>query len=96
MKNISLDHLFAAAQRAPAEEFTDIPAGFAERIVQQHQKQRRENQRVLRVSIVSIGIAFVILSMVFGYNSEILGYSGIDDQESTVELPSALWDPIGN
>jgi hypothetical protein len=96
MKNISLDHLFAAAQRASAEEFTDIPAGFAERIVQQYQKQRLENQRVLRVSIVSIGIAFVILSMVFGYNFEVLSYSGIDDQESTVELPSTLWDPIGN
>ena len=64
--------------------------------MQQHQKQQRENQKVLRVSIVSIGIAFVILSMVFGYNSELLGYSRIDDQELTVELPSALWFPIGN
>jgi len=96
MKNVSLDHLFAAAQRAPAEEFTNIPAGFAERIVQQYQKQQRENQTFLRVSIVSIGIAFVILSMVLGYNFETLGYSGVDDQEPIIELPSALWDPIGN
>jgi hypothetical protein len=96
MKDDSLDNLFAAARRAPTGEPEPIPSGFAERIVLQHQKNHRENQTFFRTSILSIGTAFVILGALLGYNFEMLGYSGTDDQDSMIDLPSALWDPAGN
>jgi len=96
MKADRLDNLFAAARCAPARGSAGVPIGFADRIVQQYQKQQRENQTFLWTSIVSIGITLVILGASFGYNFEASSHSGMDDQESLVELPFALWDPAGN
>ena len=92
----NLDRLFAAARRAPVGDLNQIPAGFADRVLHQQQIRRRENQTFFRTSVLSVGTALVILGALIGYNFETLGASGSDDQDLTVDLPSALWDPAGN
>jgi hypothetical protein len=92
----NLDSLFAAARRAPIGDPTQIPTGFADRILHQHHLRRRENQTFFRTSVLSIGTALVILGALIGYNFETLGASGSDDQDLVVDLPSGLWDPAGN
>jgi hypothetical protein len=92
----NLDSLFAAARRVPVEDPTSMPTGFAERVFHQYHVRRQENQTFLRTSVLSMGTALVILGALIGYNVEVLGASGADDQILTVDLPPALWDPAGN
>jgi hypothetical protein len=96
MKEKNLEKLFAAARQVRAEETSLIPAGFAERVLQEHGQRVQENRAFLRVSIVSIATALIILGTVLGINLETSNPSGSDEQESTVEMAYALWDPVGN
>jgi hypothetical protein len=96
MKEDNLEHLFAAARRAGSEESPSLPAGFAENVLRLHHHRVQENRAFFRTSILSIATAFVILGAILGINVESNGSPGSDDQESTVELAYALWDPAGN
>ena len=90
----NVERLFASARQARAETSPSMPAGFAENILQQHRNRVRENKAFLRTSILSIAASLIILGSVLGINIE--ATSGMDDQESTVELAYSLWDPAGN
>jgi hypothetical protein len=92
----NLEWLFASARRARGEASPSMPAGFAENILQQHRNRVRENKAFLRTSILSVATALIILGTVLGMNIETTNSSGLDDQESTVELAYSLWDPAGN
>ena len=96
MKEENLEKLFAAARRVEAEGSPSMPAGFAEGILQQHRLRVQENRAFFRASILSIATALIILGTVLGINFETSNSSGSDDQESTVEMAYALWDPVGN
>jgi hypothetical protein len=91
-----LDHLFAAARRAGAEESSDLPPGFAQAVLRLHQRRVQENKAFFRTSVLSIATALLILGTILGINVGSDGFSGADDQESSVELAYALWDPAGN
>ena len=91
-----LDHLFAAARRAGAYEASCLPSGFAEAVLRLHHRRVQENKAFLRTSVLSIATALVILGTILGINVGSDGFSGADDQESSVELAYALWDPAGN
>ena len=89
--------LFAFARQAREEEaLSSMPAGFAENILQQHRNRVQENKAFLRTSILSVATALLILGTVLGINIEGTSSSGLDDQESTVEMAYSLWDPVGN
>jgi hypothetical protein len=88
--------LFAFARQASGEESFSMPAGFAENILQQHRNRVQENKAFLRTSILSVATALLILGTVLGINIEATNSSGLDDQESTVEMAYSLWDPVGN
>jgi len=88
--------LFAFARQARGEEALSMPAGFAENILQQHRNRVQENKAFLRTSILSVATALLILGTVLGINIEATNSSGLDDQESTVEMAYSLWDPVGN
>jgi hypothetical protein len=88
--------LFAFARQAREEEALSMPAGFAENILQQHRNRVQENKAFLRTSILSVATALLILGTVLGINIEGTSSSGLDDQESTVEMAYSLWDPVGN
>jgi hypothetical protein len=45
---------------------------------------------------LSIATALIILGTVLGIDFQTVNSSGSDDQESTVEMAYALWDPAGN
>ena len=45
---------------------------------------------------MSVATALLILGTVLGINIEATNSSGLDDQESTVEMAYSLWDPVGN
>lgn len=90
----SVERLFASARLARGEAPPSMPAGFAENILQQHFNRVRENKAFVRTSILSVATALIILGTVLGINIE--ASSGMDDQESTVELAYSLWDPAGN
>jgi hypothetical protein len=96
MKEDNLEHLFAAVRRAGSEESPSVPAGFAESVLRQHNRRVQENRAFFRTSILSIATAFVILGAILGINVESNGSLGSEDQESTVEIAYALWDPVGN
>jgi len=96
MMEEKLDHLFAAARRAGAQEFSFLPPGFAEAVLRLHQRRVQENKAFFRTSVLSIATALVILGTILGINVGSDGFSGADDQESSVELAYALWDPAGN
>ena len=91
-----LDHLFAAARRAGTEEASCLPPGFVEAVLRLHQRRVQENRAFFRTSILSIATALVILGAILGINVGSNSFSGADDQESSVELAYALWDPAGN
>jgi hypothetical protein len=91
-----LDHLFAAARRAGTEEPCCLPLGFVEAVLRLHQRRVQENRAFFRTSILSIATALVILGAILGINVGSNSFSGADDQESSVELAYALWDPAGN
>ena len=95
MKEENLEKLFAAARRVRAEGAPSMPAGFAEGILRQHRQRIEENKAFFRASILSVATALIILGTVLGINFETSNSSG-DDQESTVEMAYALWDPVGN
>jgi len=92
----NVDKLFAAARHASGGAAGSMPAGFAERILQQHRMRVQENKAFFRTSILSVATALIILGTVLGIDMETAGSSGSDDQESTVELAYYLWDPAGN
>jgi hypothetical protein len=92
----NVERLFASARRASTGAIPSMPAGFAEKILQQHRGRVQENKAFLRTSIVSVATALIILGTVLGIGIETTGASGSDDQESTVELAYSLWDPAGN
>jgi hypothetical protein len=96
MMEEKLDHLFAGARRAGAEEPSDLPPGFAEAVLRLHQRRVQENKAFFRTSVLSIATALLILGTILGINVGSDGFSGADDQESSVELAYALWDPAGN
>lgn len=96
MTEEKLDHLFAAARRAGTEDPSCLPPGFAEAVLRLHQRRVQENKAFFRTSILSIATALVILGAILGINVGSDGFPGTDDQESTVELAYALWDPAGN
>jgi hypothetical protein len=96
MKEENLDKLFARARRDGSEVIPSMPAGFAEGVLQQHRQRVQENRAFFRASILSIATALIILGTVLGINFETSNSSGPDDQESTVEMAYALWDPVGN
>jgi len=96
MKEENLEKLFATARRVEAEGTPSMPAGFAEGVLQQHRQRVQENRAFFRASILSIATALIILGTVLGINFETSSSSGSDDQESTVEMAYALWDPVGN
>jgi len=96
MREEKLDHLFAAARRAGAEELSGPPTGFAEAVLRLHQRRVEENKAFFRASVLSIATALVILGTILGINVGSNGFSGADNQESSVELAYALWDPAGN
>ena len=95
MKEENLEKLFAAARRVGAERAPSMPAGFAEGVLRQHRQRVEENKAFFRASILSVATALIILGTVLGINFETSNTSG-DDQESTVEMAYALWDPVGN
>ena len=96
MKEENLDKLFARARRVGAEETPSMPAGFAEGTLQKYRQRVQENRAFFRASILSIATALIILGTVLGINFETSNSFGSDDQESTVEMAYALWDPVGN
>jgi len=96
MMEEKLDHLFASARRAGTEEPSCLPFGFAEAVLRLHQRRVQENKAFFRTSMLSIATALVILGAILGINVGSDGFSGADDQESSVELAYALWDPAGN
>jgi len=96
MKQENLEKLFATARRAGGEGPPAIPAGFAESVLRQQRRRVQENRAFFRASILSIATALVILGAVLGINFETSNTSGLDDQESTVEMAYALWDSVGN
>ena len=96
MMEEKLDHLFAIARRAGTEEASSLPFGFAEAVLRLHQSRVQENKAFFRTSILSIATALVLLGSILGINVGSDGFSGADDQESSVELAYALWDPAGN
>ena len=95
MKEENLDKLFAAARRVGAEGAPSMPAGFAEGVLRRHRQRVEENKAFVRASILSVATALIILGTVLGINFE-TSNSSADDQESTVEIAYALWDPVGN
>ena len=95
MKEENLEKLFAAARRVGAEGAPTMPAGFAEGVLRRHRQRVEENKAFVRASILSVATALIILGTVLGINSETSNTSA-DDQESTVEMAYALWDPVGN
>jgi hypothetical protein len=95
MREENLEKLFAAARRVGAEGAPSMPAGFAESVLRQHRQRVEENRAFLKASILSVATALIILGTVLGINFEASNSSG-DDQESTVEMAYALWDPAGN
>ena len=92
----NVDKLFATARQANGGASPLMPAGFAEKILQQHRIRVQENKAFFRTSILSVTTALIILGTVLGIDMETTGSSGSDDQESTVELAYSLWDPAGN
>ena len=96
MMEEKLDHLFAIARRAGTEEASSLPFGFAEAVLRLHQSRVQENKAFFRTSILSIATALVLLGAILGINVGSDGVSAADDQESSVELAYALWDPAGN
>ena len=95
MKEEHLEKLFAAARRVGAEGVPSMPAGFAEGVLRRHRQRVEENKAFVRTSILSVATALIILGTVLGINFETSNTSA-DDQESTVEMAYALWDPVGN
>jgi len=87
MKEENLEKLFATARRVGGEGAPSM---------QQHRQRVQENRAFFRASILSIATALIILGAVLGINFETSNSSGSDDQESTVEMAYALWDPVGN
>jgi hypothetical protein len=96
MNEDSVERLFATARRAGAEQTPAIPQGFAEGVLQQHRHRIQEEKVFFRASMLSIATALIILGTALGINLETTGLAGSDDQESTVEMAYALWDPAGN
>jgi len=96
MKEENLEKLFARARRVGAEGIPPMPAGFAEGVLQQYRQRVQENRAFFRASFLSIATALIILGTVLGINFETSNSSGSDDQESTVEMASVIWDPVGN
>ncbi|MBV8351392.1 MAG: hypothetical protein JO251_17895 [Verrucomicrobia bacterium] len=96
MNEDNLDRLFAKARRAGAEQTPSLPQGFAEGVLQQHRHRVQEERAFLRASMLSIATALIILGAVLGINLGTTSLAGSDDQESTVEMAYALWDPVGN
>jgi hypothetical protein len=88
--------LFAFARQARGEDSLSMPVGFAENVLQRHRNRVQENKAFLRTSILSVTTALLILGTVLGINIEATNSSGLDDQESTVEMAYSLWDPVGN
>jgi hypothetical protein len=95
MKEENLEKLFAAARQVGAEGAPSMPAGFAEGVLRRHRQRVEENKAFVRASILSVATALIILGTVLGINFETSNTSA-DDQESTVEMAYALWDPVGN
>jgi hypothetical protein len=95
MREEKLEKLFAAARRVGAEGAASMPVGFAESVLREHRQRVEENRAFLKASILSVATALIILGAVLGINFEASNSSG-DDQESTVEIAYALWDPAGN
>jgi hypothetical protein len=90
----NVGRLFASARRAIPEATPSMPADFAATILQQHRNRVRENKAFLQTSILSVATALIILGTVLGI--ETTSSSGLDDQDSTVEMAYSLWDPAGN
>jgi hypothetical protein len=96
MKEDNLEHLFAEARRAGSQESPRIPPGFAQSVLRRYNHQVMENKSFFRTSILSIATAIVVLGAILGINFGSNGSLGSEDQESTVEMAYALWDPAGN
>jgi hypothetical protein len=96
MMEDNLEHLFAAARRAGSEEYPTLPPGFAQSILRRHHHRVEESRAFFHTSVLSIATALVILGALLGTNVESNGSPGTEDQESTVEMAYALWDPAGN
>jgi hypothetical protein len=92
----NVERLFASARRAGRETTPSMPTGFAEDVLQRHRSLVLENRAFLRTSILSVATALIILGAVLGINIETTNSSGLDDQDSTVEMAYSLWDPAGN
>jgi hypothetical protein len=92
----NVERLFAFARHANEGGSPSMPAGFAEKILQQHRNRVQENKAFLRTSILSVATALIILGTVLGINIETNTSSVSDDQDSTVEMAYSVWDPAGN
>jgi hypothetical protein len=92
----NVGRLFASARRAAPEATPSVPVDFAANILQQHRNRVQENKAFLQTSILSVATALIILGTLLGINIETTSSSGLDDQDSTVEMAYSLWDPAGN
>jgi hypothetical protein len=90
----NVERLFASARNASLGAIPPMPAGFAEKILQQHRNRVQESKAFIRTSILSVATALIILGPVLGL--DMTNSSGPDDQDYTVELAYSLWDPAGN
>lgn len=92
----NFEKLFASARAATCPATPDMPSGFAENILRRHRIRVQENKAFVRTSVLSVATALVILGTVLGLNWEMTNSSGLDDQESAVEVAYSVWDPVGN
>jgi hypothetical protein len=92
----NIEKLFASARGARYSATADMPSGFAENILRRYRIRVQENKAFVRTSVLSVATALVILGTVLGLNWEMTNSSGLDDQESAVEVAYSVWDPVGN
>jgi hypothetical protein len=92
----SIEKLFASARASRHPATPEMPSGFAENILRRYRIRVQENKAFVRTSVLSVATALVILGTVLGFNLEMTNSSGLDDQESAVEVAYSVWDPVGN
>ncbi|HYY30878.1 MAG TPA: hypothetical protein VE860_23270 [Chthoniobacterales bacterium] len=92
----NIEKLFASARAARCPATPDMPSGFAENTLRRYRIRVQENRAFVRTSLVSVATALVILGTVLGLNWGMTNSSGLDDQESAVEVAYSVWDPVGN
>ena len=90
----NIEKLFASARAARSPATPDMPSGFPENILRRYRIRVQENKAFVRTSVLSVGTALVILGTVLGLNWEMTNSSGLDYQESAVEVAYSVWDQL--